>query len=88
MLKPFDTLVAGQSLLLAAMNEDEAFNHRIPNAWMASVPGHPFWHFCMQHIVAAAAPCTWQPRKRCASHLGLLMRGFSIAISLLAPRLP
>lgn len=63
-LKPFDSLIAGQTLLLAAMNDDEAFNHRIPNAWMASAPGHPFWFFCMQHIIAAAAPCAWQPRKR------------------------
>ena len=63
-MKPFDSLISGQTLLLAAMNDDEAFNHRIPNAWMASVPGHPFWFFCMQHIIAAATPCTWQPKER------------------------
>ena len=65
-LKPFDELIKGTSLVLAAMTDDESFNHRVPNAWMASAPGHDFWQFCIRHIVAAATPCAWQPKKRCA----------------------
>jgi mannosyltransferase OCH1-like enzyme len=63
-LRPFDDLTQGQSLVLASMTDDTAFNHRIPNAWMASVPGHPFWQFCIQHIISAAAPCAVQPKKK------------------------
>lgn len=65
-LKPFDKLITKESLVLAAMTDDLSFNHRIPNAWMASAPKHPFWNFCIQQIVAAATPCAWQPKKKCA----------------------
>lgn len=63
-LQPFDNLITKESLVLAAMTDDISFNHRIPNAWMASAPKHPFWHFCMQHIIAASTPCAWQPKKK------------------------
>ena len=33
------------SAVLALMSDDIAFEHNIPNAWMASTPGHPFWLF-------------------------------------------
>lgn len=62
-LQPFDGLVKGQSLVLASMTDDLTFNHSIPNAWMASAPGHRFWQFCLQHIVSAASPCLLQPKK-------------------------
>jgi hypothetical protein len=31
--------------VLAQMSADEGFEHNVPNAWMASTPGHPFWLF-------------------------------------------
>ena len=63
-LQPFDGLIKGESLVLAAMTDDLTFNHSIPNAWMASAPGHRFWQFCLQHIVSAANPCSMYPKKR------------------------
>ncbi|CAL8462282.1 g1813 [Coccomyxa elongata] len=63
-LQPFDKLLDKDTLVLAAMTDDSSFNHRIPNAWMASVPEHPFWQFCIRHIIAAATPCAWQPKKK------------------------
>ena len=62
-LQPFDGLIKGESLVLASMTDDLTFNHSIPNAWMASAPGHRFWQFCLQHIVSAASPCMLRPQK-------------------------
>jgi hypothetical protein len=66
-LRPFDGLLAGQRLVLASMTNDSAFAHAIPNAWMASAPGHPFWQFCLAHILASSAPCTYRKARRCAA---------------------
>ena len=49
-LQPMDAIVARAPVLLAEMSEDGSFLHNIPNAWMASVPGHPFWIFFMELI--------------------------------------
>ena len=62
-LQPFDGLIKGESLVLAAMTDDLTFNHSIPNAWMASAPGHRFWQFCLQHIMSAASPCSLNGKK-------------------------
>ena len=62
-LQPFDGLMKGETLVLASMTDDLTFNHSIPNAWMASAPGHRFWQFCLHHIVASASPCLLQPTK-------------------------
>ncbi|KAJ1564730.1 hypothetical protein HK096_006564 [Nowakowskiella sp. JEL0078] len=35
------------SLLLPLMGTSYGFEHNIPNAWMASKPGHPFWMFVL-----------------------------------------
>ena len=37
------SVVAGRKAFLGRMGADEDFEHSIPNAWMASTPGHPFW---------------------------------------------
>ena len=29
--------------VLAALSANRTLRHNIPNAWMASPPGHPFW---------------------------------------------
>lgn len=42
-LKPMTPLLRHKQVVLARMGEDRGFEHSIPNAWFASVPGHPFW---------------------------------------------
>ncbi len=39
------------SILLPLMGSDYKYPHNVPNAWMASVPGHPFWIFVLREIV-------------------------------------
>jgi hypothetical protein len=40
----------GQKAIVAMLSEDVEFRHNIPNAWMASSPGHPFWLFLVRVI--------------------------------------
>ncbi len=40
----------GQKAVIAKMSKDIYFQHNIPNAWMASSPGHPFWLFLVRII--------------------------------------
>jgi mannosyltransferase OCH1-like enzyme len=42
-LRPVDELLAGRAAVVAVMGTNMRFEHSIPNAFMASVPGHPFW---------------------------------------------
>lgn len=46
-LKPMDTLMSTHSVVLGRMGTNESFSHSVPNAFMASVPHHPFWKFCI-----------------------------------------
>lgn len=41
---------AQRTALLARMGLDPLSEHGIPNAWMASPPGHPFWLLVLEHI--------------------------------------
>jgi len=56
LMRKLDTLTegfdgcAGQKAILAMMSDDVHFGHNIPNAWMASSPGHPFWLF-LAHVI-------------------------------------
>ena len=34
---------AERKVFLGRMGTDDSFTHSIPNAWMGSTPGHPFW---------------------------------------------
>lgn len=36
-----------RGVVVAQMGTRNTFGHRIPNAWMASTPGHPFWMYCV-----------------------------------------
>ena len=38
----------GRRALVGRMGTVDGFSHSIPNAWMASTPGHPFWMFPLQ----------------------------------------
>ncbi len=51
-LRSFDELIQGEKLLVGNMvtNTDWTYWHSIPNAIMASAPGHPFW-MLMAHII-------------------------------------
>lgn len=56
-LKPFDQLLQNGTLFLAMISTEKEWEHNVPNAWMASIPHHPFWLLCMAEIVARAAVC-------------------------------
>jgi hypothetical protein len=49
-LKPIDPVLKGKDAVLGYMGEPDGFKHNIPNAWMASRPGHPFWLLVLKHI--------------------------------------
>ncbi|KAK9834860.1 hypothetical protein WJX81_004486 [Elliptochloris bilobata] len=62
-LRNVEPLLPGQQVLLGSMMtgmdacraaEWAMCDHAIPNAWMASVRGHPFWLFALQQIIKAA----------------------------------
>ncbi len=42
-VKALDQLLEGSSLILARMGTDLIFEDSLPNAFMASAKGHPFW---------------------------------------------
>ncbi len=50
-LRPLDPLLAGRQALLAWMGPPDDHPHNVPNAWMASAPGHPFWLMMLTQIV-------------------------------------
>ena len=66
-LKSVDELLVGHKVYLAAMGADhEKFEHGVPNAWMASVRGHPFWLFCLQQVIKLNAHrCGHAPHHDC-----------------------
>ena len=57
-IRNMDDLLQGHEVYLADMNSDLNFkgddvgvSQLVPNAWMASVPRHPFWLICLQRII-------------------------------------
>lgn len=42
-----------RTAFLGRMGLDQAFKHSIPNAWMGSTPGHPFWLLVIEAVVEA-----------------------------------
>eukprot|EP00877_Chromochloris_zofingiensis_P001515 jgi/Chrzof1/11364/Cz05g34040.t1 len=51
-LQSIEDLLAGHDVVLAYMGSDRDFAHCIPNAFMASVPRHPFWLMMLDMIQA------------------------------------
>jgi hypothetical protein len=39
------------NVVLGHMGDDYAYPHNVPNAWMISTPGHPFWLYCITKIM-------------------------------------
>ncbi|KAK9832023.1 hypothetical protein WJX84_004738 [Apatococcus fuscideae] len=48
-LKPLDGLVSELPLALGSMGY-ESSEHDVPNAFMCSTPGNPFWDLCLDAI--------------------------------------
>ena len=54
-LRSLESVLVGHKVFLAQMGPEADFSESIPNAWFASVPGHPLWLFCLRNIVARQA---------------------------------
>jgi len=61
-LKPTDELIKELNLspdkpvaIVGHMGDDYTYGHNVPNAWMISTPGHPFWMFCIAKIMQLTA---------------------------------
>ena len=52
-LKPIGPLLSHRQAALAWMGPPDDHPHNLPNAWMASEPGHPFWLMMLLQIVQA-----------------------------------
>ena len=51
-LKPLDSLLKDQQVLLGTLGPNCPPEHSVPNSFMASVPGHPFWMFCFAKMLS------------------------------------
>ena len=51
-LKPLDELLPQGKVLLGTLGDNAPAQHSIPNSFMASVPGHPFWMFCLAKMLS------------------------------------
>ncbi|KAI9190827.1 nucleotide-diphospho-sugar transferase, partial [Polychytrium aggregatum] len=60
---PYDkgklSLVDRGPALLSFLGKDMDFKHSIPNAWMASAPGHPFWMVVINEIMKGRKRGVW-----------------------------
>ena len=63
-LRNLEDVLAGQQVVLAEMTEED-WDQAIPNAWLASEKGHPFWLFCIQQIIKASGSCSATNTDRC-----------------------
>lgn len=54
-LKNLDPLLLDVQVALAYMTTDIAHEISIPNAFVASVPGHAFWWYVLKHVLMAVA---------------------------------
>ena len=52
-LKPLDALLEDGQVLLGTLGRKSPAEHSIPNSFMASAPGHPFWMFCFAKMLSA-----------------------------------
>ncbi len=49
-IRPMDSYLEGKKLILGRMGNNTFIDHSLPNAFMASIPGHPFWIKVLDHI--------------------------------------
>ncbi|KAJ3029367.1 hypothetical protein HDV00_009619 [Rhizophlyctis rosea] len=50
-VKPFTSLLTEDAAYIGQMGEDKDFQHSLPNAWLASSRGHPFWLHVLGEIM-------------------------------------
>ncbi|DBB01557.1 TPA: hypothetical protein ACH3X1_000206 [Trebouxia sp. C0004] len=50
-LKPLEPLLADVQVALGYMSKNIPHELSIPNAFLASVPGHTFWHYVVKHVL-------------------------------------
>lgn len=88
-VKPLTDILAKQngSVVLGWMGRDFDFEHSIPNAFLASPPGHPFWLLCISLISANAnLPGRSKPEARTGPIM--LYEAVSAYASLYGPQIP
>ena len=54
-LRNLEPLLQGVQVALAYMTNDTSSEISIPNAFVASVPGHPFWWYVIKQVLMAVA---------------------------------
>ena len=55
-LRPLDGIVRDKKVALGRMQDDvDAWEHALPNAFLASVPGHDFWLFVLRVVIERTA---------------------------------
>lgn len=56
-LKPMESLLkgTGHKAVVGRLSDEHEWAQNIPNAWMASSPGHPFWMFCLMEIAKGSS---------------------------------
>lgn len=52
-LKPLDPLLEEAQVVLGTLGKNSPPEHSVPNSFMASTPGHPFWMFCFAKMLSA-----------------------------------
>lgn len=66
-LKPMGPLLQGHQPVLAYMSSTWWLRHNVPNAFMASPPGHPFWQVggasALSRHVAEVTDSSWRLRR-------------------------
>ena len=50
-LKPLEPLLADVEVALGYMSKHIPHELSLPNAFLASVPGHKFWHYVIKHVL-------------------------------------
>jgi inositol phosphorylceramide mannosyltransferase catalytic subunit len=49
--EPPSSITKDRAVFLGRMGKDDGFSDSIPNAWMASAPGHPFWYLPLNFVL-------------------------------------
>ena len=68
-LRPLDDILHSKRIALGRMQDDvDAWEHALPNAFLASVPGHEFWLFVLRVIIERTATEEMRYHSRLSTH--------------------
>lgn len=89
-IKPLDDFLLGESLILGQVGAHITVNydHSIPNAFIASIPNHSFWIYCLLDIMYSLNSSLkyksfwWHVNSESITGPGMLYRVFSVYSSL------